>query len=451
MKIRHKLSFSFSLVATLILLMLGCVVYFFSSQYRKNEFNNRLKQRIDVTEKMFLEKANFSAGEFKLIQDQFLNKLPEETEEVLPLTSDFKEKLMQSYTDEFLQNLIERKEAFFQGSNIQGGGKIFHVNGQDYLVLLTAVDVIGMRMMDHLLSVIVVALALCMVIMIGVSYLMANYILNPISQKIKAANSISAQNLQERIEVHDKDDELDQLGMAYNNLLDRVEQAFETQRQFIDNASHEIRNPLTAIMGESEVALEKERTKEEYIDSLKSVATEADRLNTLVNNLLKLSNISYKQVSFSRELIDLKDILKTTAEKFTFLNPDNQIRLHFEHTSTCLTEGNYHLLETAFLNLFDNASKFSFNQEVKVTLQCHANGLSTISILDRGVGIPPEDIPKITQPFHRAENVRKIQGVGIGIPLTLKIIELHNGTLEFESRLNEGTAVRVNLPVLTLG
>ena len=154
MKLRERLSLSFSIVASLTLLFFGFAMFFFFSQYRKNEFNNRLKQRVEVTEKMFLERENFSDQAFRTIQEQFLNKLPEETEEVVELTQDFRSQLVLEYPESFLENVTNNEEAFFERNDRQGSGKVFHVGGKDYLVLLTAKDDIGVRLMDHFLTII---------------------------------------------------------------------------------------------------------------------------------------------------------------------------------------------------------------------------------------------------------------------------------------------------------
>lgn len=452
MKIRDKLTLSFNVAVALILLALGYTVYFFSAQYRKNEFYNRLKQRVDITEKIFLEKDNFSDEAYDKIREQFLNKLPEETEEVLVLTADVRGQLLRTYPEAFIDDLLERKEAYFETAAKQGAGKIFHVNDSSYLVLLTAVDHVGSKMTDNLRNIILIALAGSIIAVSVVSHIVSSAVLNPVTVKIQQANSISAKNLHERLTVHDPDDEMGELAIAFNNLLDRVAKAFEAQKQFIDNASHEIRNPLTAIIGETEFALEKVRSQNEYINSLKSISLEADRLNSLVNNLLHLANISYKEVTVKRELIDIKNLIIGTKEKFDFLCPENKVKIRFEYGGSYtdfFMEGNSHLLQTAFINLLDNASKFSFFSDVDVLVSGKRNGMVTVVITDTGVGIPEEDIPKVTQPFHRAPNVRQIIGTGIGIPLTVKIIELHKGFFHIESKLNEGTQVRITLPVLS--
>ena len=112
-----------------------------------------------------------------------------------------------------------------------------------------------------------------------------------------------------------------------------------------------------------------------------------------------------------------------------------------------LVHGNRNLLETALINIFDNASKFSGDGEVR--LQASVNhAVVTITVQDNGVGIPKADIPKITQPFFRADNVRQIRGSGIGIPLTLRVVEIHKGTLEVASEINKGTTVTIALPLV---
>ncbi|HEY5691518.1 MAG TPA: ATP-binding protein [Cyclobacteriaceae bacterium] len=447
MKIREKLSISFSVVASIMLMVFGVAIYFFFDQYRKNEFDNRLKQRIDVTEKMFLERENFSEQAFNTIQEQFLNKLPEETEEVVELTDVFREQISQDYPESFLKDLILKGESFFSKSDRQGAGKVFHVHGKDYLVLLTAIDYIGIGLMDHLLTILFIGLAVCILAMIIVSHRVSGNILNPILQKIRKANSISANNMHERLTVSNPDDELGELAIAFNHLLDRVAAAFEAQRSFIDSASHEIRNPLTTIIGEAEYALERTRSNEQYIASLKVISEEADRLNNLVNSLLKLSGISSKQSNFLMEVVGIKNILISCLEKLTYINPAYQIEFDNDRNTDFEIRGNPHLLETSFINLIDNGCKFSFNKPVKVSLTQKSTGTVTIVIEDKGIGILPEELSKVTQPFHRAQNARKIAGVGIGIPLTSKIVELHKGSLEFHSTINVGTTVSVTLPL----
>src|SRR5690606_15674699 len=140
--------------------------------------------------------------------------------------------------------------------------------------------------------------------------------LRPISEKIRKANSISVSNLHERLRVFNPDDEIGQLAIAFNRLLDRLDDAFSSQKLFVANASHEIRNPLTSIMGEADLALDKERSPKEYQEALRTIQTEADRLNMLVNNLLQLSAVSYNPAELKREVMTVASLLIETKKKF---------------------------------------------------------------------------------------------------------------------------------------
>lgn len=449
MKIRNRLTTWFSLAVFGIFLVFSCTVYFFSASYRTSEFNNRLKTRVEITEKIVLESDN--SQEFRAAQEQFLNKLPMETEEVVELSPSFRNELKEVYPEDFIQELVDNKEAYFVNGQRQGAGKIFHVNGRDYLVLLTAIDQVGIRMMEHLVTVIVGVMTLCLVAMIFLSHFVSGFIINPISAKIRTANSIRINNLHERLAVINPDDELGQLAMAFNSLLDRVQQAIHTQKLFIDNASHEIRNPLTAIIGETGYILEKPRSPDEYVGSLMAVNKEADRLNAIVNDLIQLAGISQKDIAYGSEVILVSELLMGAKHKLDVKYPDRKIEVEVCSDDSLLAlqvDGNRHLLITALYNLLDNACKFSSFQPITVSVVQSRRDSVEITIQDRGIGIPANDLKKITEPFHRAHNARQLEGTGLGIPLTAKIIDLHGGSLKVESTLNAGTIARVILPVL---
>ncbi len=405
--------------------------------------------RVALAEKFFLEREAFSGVDYNKIREEFLYSMPDETEEVVVFEQGWNHRLQYTYPPEFLDLLATQQYANFFNDTIQGVGQIFTREDGTYVVIVTAVDKVGIRVLANLRTIIASALVACILIMSVLSYIISTRLIWPISRKIQKANSISVKNLHERLIVYNASDELGELAIAFNNLLDRLDAAFNSQKLFVANASHEIRNPLTAILGEAEVALEKERTTEDYKESLRNIILDADRLNILVNNLLQLSTVNYNPSDIKRERISVLRLLNEARGKYDLLNPDNQIRVDVEQltdTEGIFTTGNMNLLETALINIFDNASKFSDNSPVQVALIITDNTV-TIEVQDQGLGIAPEDIPKITQPFFRADNVRQIRGTGIGIPLTLRIMELHNGKLEVISILNEGTLVRITLPI----
>lgn len=449
MRIRHKLTLYFSLASALTILAFGLSVYFFSAQYRKNEFFQRLKVRVEIAEKFFLERSAFSQEDSIRIRDQFLNTLPDETEEVAAMSAGWQNRLRYRYPKDFVESLEGQDEMYFHSDTVQGAGKVFHLKDGNYAVIITAVDKVGMQVLSNLRTIVTLSILGCIIVTSILSYYIARRLIWPISKKINKANSITGTNLHERLIVYNPDDELGEMAIAFNRLLDRLEGAFKMQKLFVANASHEIRNPLTAILGETEVALTKDRSTEDYKESLKNISLEADRLNLLINNLFQLSSVTDNVANIYRELLPVDELVHEARKKHDLLNPNNQLRVCFDAYFTenrPAVRGNKNLLETALINIMDNASKFSSDEVVNMEVTVN-NGMLSIIVRDKGVGIPPNDIPKITQPFFRADNVRQIRGTGIGIPLSLRIIEIHEGKLQVESELNKGTVVTITLPL----
>lgn len=284
-----------------------------------------------------------------------------------------------------------------------------------------------------------------------ISRLSASYILKPISRKIQKARKISASNLHLRLNVYNEKDEMGQLAIAFNEMLDRLETSFEMQKNFISNASHEIRNPLTAIIGETEVCLEKRRTPEAYIESLSNISKEADRLDELVSNLLSLAKTGFDETQIGSEKIRLDEILLEARTNVNKTFPENQIRLDFsalpQNPDWISIDGNPNLLRIALTNLMENACKFSANQEVQVRLSASEEQIQ-LGIEDKGVGIPLQELGKVFQPFYRARNARSFKGFGIGLSLTDKIIGLHKGKLKILSKEGKGTTIEISFNTL---
>jgi signal transduction histidine kinase len=446
MKISTRLAIISSIIASALFIAFGLTIYIFSSNYRRDHFQERLKERVIITEKIFLEKESFSPADLKIITNQFLHTLPEETEEVVQINKDIDPVYQYNYLEEVKRQFLIQPSFGFQDAEIQGESSMFKVKGKDYLIIVTAVDHVGLKNLLFLKSLIIILVLLGIPLLSLSSFILAKRALLPISNKINKANTISATNLHQRLTVDNPNDELGSMAIAFNKLLDRLEASFEAQKAFIRNASHEIRNPLTAIMGEAEVINSRVRTTAEYQTSISTILAEAETLNSTVTNLLQLSKVDANEEVIHYQSIRLNDILHEIKVGFDFMNPKNQVILHVQNDSQkTLISGNTNLLKTAILNLIDNASKFSSNEIVEVYLKKDKNWL-ILTVKDKGIGIKKEEIEKILTPFYRGNNVINIKGSGIGLSLVSKIINLHNGKLQINSQLGIGTEIQVTLP-----
>jgi signal transduction histidine kinase len=264
-------------------------------------------------------------------------------------------------------------------------------------------------------------------------------------------SSISAGNLSRRIGEGNRRDEIAQLAMNFNDMLRRLEAAFEMQQQFVSNASHELRNPLAAITSQLQLMLDKKRTPEEYQQALYLLLDDTRTLVELTNGLLTLaqSGIENQRIAFSPVRVDevlfaAQNDLGKTHKNYHFLIEYDRSP---EDESLLIIPGNEHLLKTAFLNLMDNACKFSDDHTVRIRFS--ANGVTIdISFSDNGPGIPAEEQEVIFNPFYRSSNSQSaVKGHGIGLTLSRRIVQLHNGSISVRSAPGKGSCFEVSLPL----
>jgi signal transduction histidine kinase len=450
MKISTRIAIVFSLISSLVLVVFGISVYFYSKSNIENSFFERLNKRVGITENYFLEQNSFSPTEFEKIKAQFSHTLNEEEEEIILINTSVDTVFKYDYPKGVRDKMLNSNTLMFSYGTRQGESKIFKVEDNTYLVIVTAENVTGHKDLSFLMNGIVFFILIGIPILFILFFLITKETLRPITKKIERANEISATNLHQRLEVVNPKDEIGQTAIAFNRMLDRLEKSFESQKAFIANASHEIRNPLTAIMGEAEIASSQKRSDAEYQNSFSIILTESERLNSTLTNLLQLSKISVNESSIKMEPIELDSFVYELKENFTFVNPDHNISLQFPKINERIEYeiyGNKSLLKTAILNVFDNGCKYSSNQIVKVELQ-KVDEAIVLSVVDKGIGIPTKELPSIGTPFKRASNSFSVKGSGIGLSLTKKIITLHKGELGIESKEGKETKVTFSFPIM---
>ena len=261
---------------------------------------------------------------------------------------------------------------------------------------------------------------------------------------------ISTENLNFRLKEPQDNEELRSLTSTFNNMLNRLETSFETQKNFISNASHELNTPLTSIIGEADVTLAKERSKEEYIISLKNILEDAGKLDKKTKALLFLAQTGYDgkaQTFISLRIDELVIDVKETVEK---IYPEAVIHLDFdslpENPDKLTVNGNTQLLHLAISNVVMNACKYSKNRKVNFALAASDKNV-IITVKDKGIGIPENELPYIFDPFFRGSNTENFHGYGIGLPLTRNVIKMHNGSVIATSSKAEGTIMEIKIPI----
>jgi signal transduction histidine kinase len=307
--------------------------------------------------------------------------------------------------------------------------------------------------MQNLAQVLAIVLALGMITFFVVGRIYAERALSPMKQLVAEITGISISNLNKRVNEGNGSDELAQLAISFNAMLSRLEASFVAQRNFIANASHEMRTPLTAISGQIEVILLKERSKEEYKLAVESVLQDIHKLNKLANRLLLLAQTGTDAPEANFKAVRVDDILWEARTDLIKMKPGYAIDVDLDETITDLEElqvsGSDILLKTLVLNLMENGCKYSDNHTVKVSLGIRGRSIC-LSFTDNGIGISESDMKQIFEPFFRSNSIRNRDGHGIGLSLVKRICDLHKGSINVKSELGKGSVFTVTIPLKKL-
>ncbi len=449
MTIRNKITLTFTLLTGTLLLFFFVIIYVLTKGYTKQEFSSRLLERAMIIGQRELEKDEVSTAIYNQIIEKHWQKLPMEQEFVLQVDTS-KKIILDEHSPKlrqgFVSEVLSKGYAQYEYDDTLSIGMLYIDNQGNYLVFVSAFDQYGHSKMDYLRNVVMGSFIVGLLSIYFIGRLYAGSVLSPISDITDRANTITASNLHLRLEIYGSKDELASLSKTINGMLDRLEVAFDAQTHFVNNASHELRNPLAAILGETEIALNRERPIAEYQQALQQIEIAAKRLDELVSSLLKLAQAEY-DMAVEMTLVRV-DELVIEAQASLLKKDSRRVVFDFSHlpndSDSLLVMGNKSLLKLAINNVVDNAVKFSV-EEVAVRLSTAGNNIELV-VTDKGIGIPEIDLKNITGPFYRASNAMGQKGVGIGLSLSQNIITLHRGSLRFTSQLEKGTIATILLP-----
>jgi signal transduction histidine kinase len=275
------------------------------------------------------------------------------------------------------------------------------------------------------------------------SYFFSKIAIKPISNIISKVKEINSLKLNSRLNEGKRQDEIEQLAITFNQMLSDLEQVFKSQEEFVSNASHELRTPMAIMIAESDYMLSRERKTEEYTSHLQKLTNDLRGQNQLLNSLLELAQINRDNAISLRDL-RIDELIFSAIQSVKVKYPGRKILPKIDYSDNendLLIRGHAGLLEIAIKNLIDNACKFS-TSDVDVKIEIDPDRL-TLSVSDRGVGIPKNELDTIFKPFKRGTNVRYIGGFGIGLSIVAKIIELHHADIHVKSIEKEGTSVEI--------
>ncbi len=302
--------------------------------------------------------------------------------------------------------------------------------------------------LGQLMMLMALAVPLTLLLAIAGGIFLAGRALNPIDRITRMAAAISAEDLSQRLNLGG-DDEVGRLGATFDRMLDRLETAFQRQRQFTADASHELRTPLTMLRGRIDVALERRRSATEYVHILVSLREDTDRMGQLLGDLLTLARADAGQEPLVREWIDLNGLAEHVVTAMQPLARQRGLDLQREEGGAVPVEGDQTRLMQLLVNLVDNALKYTPSGGAVMVSAGQEAGWGMLRIADTGIGIAPEHLPHLFERFYRVDKARARPGGGTGLGLAICswIAEAHGGTIGVESQPGVGTTFTVRLPL----
>jgi heavy metal sensor kinase len=297
--------------------------------------------------------------------------------------------------------------------------------------------------------ILLLALPLTLALASGGGLFLAGRALRPVDQITRAAQTLGAHDLSQRLNLDLPDDELGRLARTFDAMIARLDEAFHRQRRFTADASHELRTPLTIIKGDLSLALARPRDAEYYHRVLAEVDEEVDGMGRLVERLLALARTDAKGVSLQRQATDLSALLADLTEQTRPLAEARGLDLVAQIAPNLAATVDPDAVTQVVLNLLDNALKYTSSGRVR--LSAHPSGSGDrvqIAVSDSGPGIPAEHLPHIFDRFYRVDRARsrELGGAGLGLAIARDLTQAHGGEISVTSVPGEGSTFTVHLP-----
>lgn len=440
MLLRTRLTLMFTLITGFILLICSISVYFFTARYRAIEFEERLSKKIDATARLYADIEEVDARLLRIIQQQELGTIP--NEQILIYNLDREE--VYSSTENtffqpdsgFIEEVTKNRNYFGKHGIYEMLGKVYEGKGGTFIVIAGGHDKFGLSKLRNLKNVLIVVTLGGILIFLLSGWFFTLRALKPVSVIVSKAEQMSPEKLHERLDEGNGKDELGRMAKAFNQLFERIDEAFKLQKTFVANASHELRTPLTIITGQLELLLLKPDNEGNMKASVESVLEDMKRLNRITNALLLLAQTEHNSREMTISAVQLDDVLWQVINELKNSRPDVRFHVNFETApqseADFCAEGNVLLFRTVILNICDNASKFSSDGQVFVILDYNEDYVRFVCT-NHGKTIPSSEVKFLFQPFFRSSNSSGVRGHGLGLAMADKIMKLHQGNIRVES------------------
>jgi len=453
MNLKQRFALLFTLFVSVILFISCASIYLLYSDYRKSDFYNRITfegnevynifSKIKNTDTKATEAFIREVYEKPLYREKLLImdknkrvvfKMPDSRNFVIPLMDNHKFAAQQNYefTDENeVQHVL-----------------IYKTESESY-IYTSGFDKVGYRKLKNLQLILTIVFFGSLLLSAIMSFLFVNEAIKPIVSLSNQMQNTNVQNLAERVKVLTTNDEISTIAINFNSMLERLKNAFESQKRFVHHASHELRTPLAVMLSQTEAVLSREQSNEEYIKVLNSLKEDQQHMVNLTNSLLIISQNDQQSILTNTNLLRVDELIDDCMLLAKKTYSDMSIDFSFEEIPECqddlIINGNESLLKSAIFNLIKNAYQYSVDKKLEIKLSVIENNIY-IKFFNLGTQLSELEAKKMGLPFFRGENALNTKGFGLGLSIIHRILELHHGKLTYLSIGDEINKFKIQLP-----
>lgn len=449
-KISWKITILYAFMFMMLIFLINLSIYFFLSSF----IDDNIKKSINNTTELVLSQFSGIGDPVNFFETDLLQQISRSEENIFfrVLNNDGKVQAQSKYLEEMEIPISAKIEEFRSGTKILAVKTIPMNNfvfSRGYLQVVRDIT-FEKNFLDFLIIVLTIAAGIGALISVFLGYFTTKKMLSPINKITETAREISSSDLGRRLEVSGPDDELKKLALTFNSMLERLEKSFKRQKQFVSDASHELRTPISVIKGYVDMldrwGKEKEDVRDEAIEAIKK---ETVNMKQLMENLLLLARGDDSELKKEEELFNFNNLIKEIIKEFKLMEKD--IKLELTEEAEIDFYGDQNLFKQLLRIFLDNAVKFT-SKKGKISLKIDKVEADNfyLSIADDGPGISSEDLPFVFDRFYQADKSRtrkENKGSGLGLAIARQIVDSYQGDIDVESEEGKGTKFIIVLPL----
>jgi len=445
MKVKTRLSLYCSLIFGIIFAVISFLIYALYYKNTEKAIFSNLHQTAHIAAVFYLEEDELSAKEFEKIRNQFESIVSDSAYQVY----DSENNIVFGSETVFipvhtLEEIRQNKSSAFSVGTSFCYGIFYNDNQGDFVVIAKENKNVLNEQANLLLWILIPLFFTGVIAIILLSRWVANIAYRPFTEVISQVNNISTNDLDVQIKSPETKDELNDLIDTFNDLLSKISETVIIQKNFVKYVSHEFKTPLASMLGNLDLFSIKDRNPAEYRQLSENLMRQIFQMEDILNTLIVVSDLKKDEKGISQTRID--ELIWEIINKIKDIYPSSKILVNIdippEDEMLMLVKVEQTQLLIALYNLIENAVKYSMKDNVVIHLSRNNNTL-LLSITDKGIGIPEEQLTHISKPFYRAGNTNKIEGSGIGLSLALRIFDKNNIDYSIESEMNIGTQIKI--------